>query len=382
MSDNTYFDQSRLREWALRFARFPSQQTHRFEMEPEVQNFLGGPVNEILTECGLPHVRDRMGNVIVDLGGPEGAPSLTLMAYAMTHPASRMERPFAGEVIDDGARLRGRGLSEQKGALTAAMAAVAAARDLPRNCQLSLIVTSAGETGRHDAAQVALETLGYMPDAAVIVVGTGSRLALANKGRIDIDITVRGKVAHSSTPWAGVDAITGARKVLDRVMALDVRGSEHPGLGHATLTATAIRSWPEATHTIQDEVRMTFDRRLLPGDDPDAAFDAVVDAARIGAPWQVEAARGPHMFPAEIKADGPMAQAIAAGCALMDVPAPEPFYSNGSLDAGLFHAAGSEAAMWGPGDMNLWHSNEESIGLDEIEAGARAYLGLIRSFGA
>ena len=199
------------------------------------------------------------------------------MAYAMTHPANRMPNPYAGELIEDaaGAHVRGRGVSEQKGSLAAALAAVKTAADrLPLRGRLVFTVSTAGETGRHDAAISICDALGFAPRLAVIVIGTTSQVALANKGRVDVIVTVRGKASHSGTPWVGVNAIEGARRVLERVMAVDVGGSKHPVLGQATLTPTAVRSWPEATHTVQDEVRLVFDRRLLPGDDPQAAFAA------------------------------------------------------------------------------------------------------------
>src|SRR5262249_60521361 len=98
----------------------------------------------------------------------------------------------------------------------------------------------------------------------------------------------------------GVNAIDGARRVLDRVMAVDVGTNKHPGLGQATLTPTAVRSWPEATHTGQDEVRLGCDRRLLPGDDPQAAFADIAAAADIGDPWQVKTDHTPFTYPAQI----------------------------------------------------------------------------------
>jgi acetylornithine deacetylase/succinyl-diaminopimelate desuccinylase-like protein len=311
--------------------------------------------------------------------GPKGGPSLMLMAYAMTHPANRMADAFGATLVQGGTRLRGRGVAEQKGALAAALAAVAAVKDRVLGGRLVLAVTSAGETGRHDAAASVLKALGYVPDMTVIVVGTSGRLALANKGRIDVEVTVRGRAAHSSTPAAGIDAIAGARRVLDRVLSLDVGVRAHPGLGQATLSATSIRSWPEATHTIQDEVRLVFDRRLLPGDDPEAAFADIARAADIGPPWEVDCRRGPHMFPAEIAADGPLARAVAAGCTARGLALPDPFFSHGALDAGLLCAKGAEAAMWGPGETALWHSDEESIALSDLRNGAEGYLGLIEA---
>ena len=72
------------------------------------------------------------------------------------------------------------------------------------------------------------------------MIGTTGRVALANKGRIDVIVTVRGKAAHSSTPWVGVNAIEGARRVLDRVWRRRCRRQRAmPGLGQATLTPTA-----------------------------------------------------------------------------------------------------------------------------------------------
>ena len=52
---------------------------------------------------------------------------------------------------------------------------------------------------------------------------------------------------------------------------------DFPFVGAANIevpfTPNAIESFPKATHTIQSECRIMFDRRLLPGDDPKKAVD-------------------------------------------------------------------------------------------------------------
>jgi acetylornithine deacetylase/succinyl-diaminopimelate desuccinylase-like protein len=369
--------------WTQAFVRHPSPQTERFEQEPQVQSFIGETVAPLVMALGLPWRRGPMGNLLVELGPPASERSLMLMAYAMTHPASRMAHPFAGELIEHatGPCVRGRGVSEQKGGLAAALAAVKSAADrITLRGRLVLAVSTAGETGRHDAAIRIGEALGFNPRLAVNVIGTSGRVALGNKGRVDAIVTVRGKATHSSMPWAGVDAIAGARAVLERVLGLDLGAAQHPGLGRATVTATAIRSWPEATHTLQDEVRLVFDRRLLPGEDPQAAFAAIAEAAAIGAPWQVESQFGPFMYPAEIAADGELMRAIAGGCRRAGLPPPETFFSHGSLDAGYLCHLGGEATMWGPGDVAQWHSDDERVAVSELVDGAAAYLGLIEEY--
>ena len=152
-------------EWARRFVRYPSPQTERFEAEPQVQGFIGECVAPLVVELGLPARRDGMGNLLIEFGPETRQRSLLLMAYAMTHPASSMREPFAGELIatPDGQAVRGRGVAEQKGALAAALAATVAARALPLQGRLILAVSTAGETGRHDAAAAILEAIGETP---------------------------------------------------------------------------------------------------------------------------------------------------------------------------------------------------------------------------
>jgi acetylornithine deacetylase len=369
--------------WTQSFVRHPSPQTERFEQEPQVLNFIASEIVPLVQTLGLPSRRDKMGNLLIEVGPKRADRSLMLLAYAMTHPANRMPNPYAGELIEDptGAFVRGRGVSEQKGSLAAALAAVKTAADhLPLKGRLVFAVSTAGETGRHDAAASISHALGFTPSLVVIVIGTTSRVALANKGRIDVIVTVRGKASHSSTPWMGVNAIDGARRVLDRVMAIDVGGNKHHGLGRATLTATAIRSWPEATHTVQDEVRVVFDRRLLPGDDPQTAFAAIAAAADIGETWQVKVESGPFMYPAEIAPDGVFMQAVNSGCRRMGLTQPSVFHSHGALDAGFFCFKGAESAMWGPGIIEQWHSEDERIAVTDLVAGGVGYLGMIEDY--
>lgn len=373
---------SEIVKWARAFVRHPSPQTERFEQEPQVQSFVSEAIVPLVNQLGMPSRLDGMGNLLVELGPERADKSLMLMAYAMTHPANRMRNPFEGELIEEGAGayVRGRGISEQKGSLAAALAAVKTAADrLTLQGRLVFAVSTAGETGRHDAAASVCEALGYCPKLVITAIGTTGQVALANKGRIDAVVTVRGKSSHSSTPWMGVDAIEGARRVLDRVLAINVEANKHPLLGAATLTPTAVRSWPEATHTVQDEARITFDRRLLPGDDPQVAFDSIAAAAEIGAPWTVASERGPFMYPAEIAPGGAFMRAVAEGCRRMGIDPPATFASHGALDAGFFCHKGAESAMWGPGAIEQWHSDDERIAVSDLIAGAVSYRGMIEA---
>lgn len=376
-------DREALAALACRFVRFPSPQTDRMESEPAVQDFIGSCVEPMLKEWGLATRRDRMGSLIAELGPREAGSSVLLMTYAMTHPASKMRDPFAGELIAtaEGRAVRGRGVAEQKGALAAALAALGELRgrtDLKH--RLVFALSSAGETGRHDAAREIFSTLPIAPKLGVVAIGSNGKVALGNKGRIDIEIEIGGTASHSSTPWAGVNAIDGACRLLEVLKALRFDKLSHPALGQATLTSTAIESWPKATHTIQNRVRLVLDRRLLPGEDPDAAFREIEQLAKsASAPWTIDVRRGPFMYPCAIADDGPFLRHVRAGHAAHGLPPPETFYSHGALDAGFLVEQGCEASMWGPGRMEQFHTDEESLLIDELVAGAKAYLGFLES---
>lgn len=369
-----------LAAWLSEFVRYPSQQTALFEAEPEVLGFITECFVPLAERLGLDCRIDDMGNAIVEVGNTTSGPSVMLFAYAMTHPATAMQSPFAGEIIDtpDGPSVRGRGTCEQKGALASALAAtVAAARadDLPGS--VTLVVSTAGETGRHDAARAVMAALGRLPDYTVIVVGTSGKVAVGNKGRIDVEIEVRGEACHSSAPWRGIDAIAGAVEVLTRLREHPMPATEHPELGRVTLTPTSVRSWPEATHTVQDRVRLVLDRRLLPGEAPEEALEAIRSAVVDVPDVQVSVEQGPFMFPNDVADDERFMDRLMRGPELLGESAPQVSYSHGCLDAGFFTEQGSPAVMWGPGDVERWHSADESVSVADLESGARAYAGFM-----
>lgn len=378
-------DEAEIVALAQELVRFPSPQTERMEAEPAVQAFIGDCVVPLLARRGLTGRRDSMGNLVIEIGPSSADRSLLLMAYAMTHPASAMTDPYGGMLVDspEGRAIRGRGVSEQKGALAAAITAITYAQKLgTMRGRLIFALSSAGETGRHDAATAILKELGQTPELGVLALGTNNRVSLGNKGRIDIDIVVRGKAAHSSTPWLGVNAIDGARAVLDRLEALPLGAAAHSQLGEATLTSTHVASRPNATHTIQNEVMLTFDRRLLPGQDPEVPFAQITKAvAEIGGPWQIEVRRGAYMYPCEISRDGPLLREIVASRALLGrTRPPEILYSHGALDAGFLVKHGCDTTMWGPGRMEQFHADAEHLLITELVAGAQDYLALIAHY--
>jgi acetylornithine deacetylase len=361
--------------------RAPSPQTELQEADPNLKQFVAGfiaPRVKMLT--GSAGLIDGMGNLVWQRGAYTGEPGLLLMGYAMTFPAGGMKKPFSGAIVDGtpfgiiGDCAMGRGACEQKGALAAMMyaAAINAHSQVKLRAPLILAVSLAGETGRHDAGKFILENNPINAKAGIVGLGTSNRICLGNKGRNDVEITVRGKSAHSSMPWDGINAVDGARKVLERLDRL-VLGSEHPGLGKATLTVTQIKSAPEISHTVPDSCRITLDRRLLPGDDPERVLRDIQDAVIDISPWSVEVTRGAFMYPSEVDADCAVASAVRGVTLELKGQDGDVFYSPAALDAGYLNQRGIETIMLGPGDLRFAHTDEEVVSMQEVRDAARIY---------
>ena len=214
----------RARALMVDLARVPSPLTELLEAEPKLRAFIDIAVEPWLHEMGLTDIhRDSMGNLLATCGRGTSGRSLMLVTNAMTQPASTMPNPYAGEVRDGtpyglpGEVVLGKGLSEQKAPLAAillALQSVLAAR-IPLSGQIVFLCCVSGETGRHDAIRSIIETTGVRAEMA-IVNGTGNRISLGNRGRVDVTITVHGSPGHSSRPTSACNAVTGAQEVIRR----------------------------------------------------------------------------------------------------------------------------------------------------------------------
>jgi len=301
---------------------------------------------------------------------------------------STMANPYSGEIVDGapyklhGECVWGRGACEQKGSLAAMMAAVkfigASKVELPSD--LYFVVSTAGETGKHDSLAYVLDHGNVEADWCII--DGPPEIQLGNKGRVDVLITVKGKQAHSSRPWEGINAIDGAMKVLERLKPLMPFPEDrtHPDLGDVSLTTNAIESFPKATHTIQSECRIVFDRRLLPGDDPTKAIQQMKDAIGKIEPFEIEVQPRDFMYPSEVSRDAEVVQVLEQGIRTMLNYEPKFSFSTAANDTGLFNHRGIQAINYGSRDIRFQHTDNDLVALNNVFNAAKvfAFLGIHR----
>lgn len=394
-----HIDEARCKQTLIELVRVPSPQTDLLEAEPLLGIFIRTAVEPRLRAMGIETIRyDGMGNLIAEIGADTSGRSLMLVSNAMNQPQSTMVNAYTGDVVDGaqyglpGEAVLGKGASEQKGTMAGMLTAIEAVlkSGLPLTGRLVFLCCVSGETGKHDAIRSVVESEGVRADIAVLG-GSSLTISLGNRGRIDVYITVKGNPSHSSKPHEGCDAITGAAELI-RMLRQDIDLSrEHPALGRATLTITRIRSYPESTHTVQDRVDLTVDRRLLPGDDPNAAFAEIRDVAMklktmrdpaSGKSWDVDVVLGPYMYPSASDPKGPAVTLIgnAFGDALKREP--EFIHSFSAFDQGYLNHVGIDALNFGAGENRYAHTDLDMASVTRVREAAEVYaLAILRQVG-
>jgi acetylornithine deacetylase/succinyl-diaminopimelate desuccinylase-like protein len=363
----------------VKLVQTPSPQTDLLESEPQVLSLISDVVKPELERSGLRPVIDEKGNLVVSLKGRNQGKRLLLVGYAMNAAPSTMRNPYSGALVEGGPYqlagecVWGRGACEQKGSLAAMMAVVKllgqCKAELPAD--LSFVVSTAGETGRHDSLAYVMAQGNVKADWAI--VDGPPEIQLGNKGRVDIEVVVRGKQAHSSRPWDGINAIEGAVKVLEKLKLLMPYPSDqtHPDLGKVSLTPTAIDSFPKATHTIQSECRIVFDRRLLPGDDPDKAIQQIKAAIGTVEPFAVEVGRKDFMYPSEVAKDAESVLALTQAIQVMLGRDANYSYSTAANDTGFLNAKGMQAINYGSRYIRFQHTDHDLVPVQSVFEAAK-----------
>ncbi len=372
----------------VKLVRTPSPQTELLESEPQVLALIRDVIKPELEQAKLHPAIDGAGNLVLRIKGRAQGERLMLVGYAMNAAPSTMQKPYSGEVIDgtpyqlSGECVWGRGACEQKGSLAAMMAAVRfiGLNSVELPADLYLVVSTAGETGRHDSLAHVLEH--GKVEADWCIIDGPPEIQLGNKGRIDVLITVKGKQAHSSRPWEGINAIEGAMKVLEKLKPLMPYPEDkaHPDLGRVSLAPNAIESFPKATHTIQSECRIMFDRRLLPGDDPNIAAGQMIDAIGKIAPFEIEVQPRDFMYPSEVSKDAEVVETLETAIRTMLGRQPSYTFSTAANDTGLFNVRGIQAINYGARDIRFQHTDHDIVSIESVFDAAKvfAFLALHR----
>ncbi len=320
-------------------------------------------------------------NLVIGTGTGESDRVLLIQNYTPSHHHNLMADPFSGLVAgarsygDDRPAVFGQGVSQCKSHQAVMLAVLKLLRDtdVTLRGRLYWAINNEGRSS-HACSTAILGALDDHPSFAILQYETGLALTLGNRGRVDVEVHVRGRATHSSLPREGDSAIDGACEVLRRLKLLSWPDS-HPLLGGRHAVPYKVRYEPIAPHTLPADAFITVDRRMIPGDDPVSAVAELREIIGDLSPWSVDVREGSTMLPALVDPSEPWVAALAeAHLAEVGAP-PATVYSQGSFDAGYLCAQGVPTVMYGvKGGAGLLDTDFVAIADVEAEAGTLARL--------
>ena len=323
---------------------------------PKLVHYVQHELRPRIQTLGAYDIIDAPGNqLVVRLGDGSADPCFLVMVYTPTQHHNLMEDPFSGKIGRatewgfDEPCVFGQGISQNKShhAVMLALLKLFNEQDIPLKGTFYIAVNNEGNSS-HECFRQILSVLPRKPQFALLLVGNGLKVSLGNRGRVDINVEVRGKASHSSSPHLGASAIDGANAVLNRLDRVPLEGS-HPILGGRHVLAYQIAYEPVAPHTLPDVARLKIDRRLIPGDDPDLAVSEFAEAIGDIPPYELKVEKGPVMLPALVEPEDPGVKALMQAHRRICGADPEAIYGMGSYDAGGPCAAGIPGVMYGAG---------------------------------
>ncbi len=322
-------------------------------------------------------------NLVARWGRGDGPAALLLNGHIDVVPEGERERwssdPYSGEIR--GGTLYGRGSCDMKGGLAAAAIALRAAMKLgiePRRPVLLESVVGEETGGLGTLAAIAR---GYRADAAVITEPTSLELCPVQAGALSFRLHLRGKSAHGAMRREGISAVEKfwpVYRALEDLERKRHRGFLHPLYPEGSLVAPLsvgkleAGNWPS---TVPEELRAEGRFGIFPGEDCASAretFEKALRRLRDSDPWFSESPVEVEWFegqfePGETVLDAPILDELRS-ChrEMLGSESSTHGVSYGS-DLRLFtRYASMPAVLYGPGDVRVAHSANESVPLEEL----------------
>jgi succinyl-diaminopimelate desuccinylase len=268
----------------------------------------------------------------------------------------------------DETRLHGLGSCDMKGGVAVALR-VAATLPVP-NRDITFLFYDCEEV---EAERNGLQLLSrsrpdlLQADFAILMEPSDGAVEAGCQGTLRVDVTTRGRRAHSARSWTGVNAIHGAADVLARLAAYEPRRPVIDGLEfHEGLNAVFI-SGGVAGNVLPDVCTVSVNYRFAPDR---SVEEAVAHVREVFDGYDVELSdAAPAAMPG---------LSVPAAAAFVEAVGGTANPKFGWTDVARFSGLGIPAVNFGPGDPHLAHRQDEFVPLDQIdtvERQLRTWLG-------
>lgn len=339
--------------------------------EHAVQDKIAGWFRDRGIEPRLEPVADGLVNVVVEIEGAAGGPTLFLGGHCDTVAAAPdwSTDPLVPSVKDG--RLYALGAMDMKGGLACAMLATAdlAARRSEWGGRV-IFAALADEEARSRGAVGFLEALkarGQRIDGALMCEPHFADPVIGAMGKFNIEVQVTGRSAHGSRPSEGVSAITGAAHLIAALEHFE--HPSHPQFGPANHCILKLQGGPEAYQIrVPDSASFLINWHVMPGEssgDVLAAIRALAEGLNSPARFEISV-KEPRYESYWLGEDHPFVAGFAETYRAELGTEPRFAFGKGVSDANIFNSDGGIPAInFGPSGANM-HAADEWVELSEL----------------
>lgn len=338
---------------------------------------------------------DPLGNVIGRIGN--GARVIAFDAHIDTvYPGDRSLwdfDPFDAHIKDG--KVWGRGSVDQEGGMASMLTAARIIKELGLNDKYTIYFTGTVMEEDCDGLcwQYIIREDKIVPEMVVITEPTNMNIYRGHRGRMEMQVHVKGLSCHGSAPERGDNAIYKISRIALEIEKLHERLRNDEFLGKGSVCVTEVYFTGPSQCAVPDSARIHLDRRLTWGEDKDSAVAEVRHACELaGQPdadievlTYSEAAFTGLVYPTEkyfptwvTAPDSPWLQAAEA--AYKQVLGREPkvdkwtFSTNGVAIAGMH---GIPCIGLGPGNEVYAHAPNEATPIEHLNEAAAFYAALV-----
>lgn len=212
---------------------------------------------------------DKMGNIVGRIG--DGDTILLYDSHIDTVGIGNRDEwdwdPYEGK-LEDGI-LYARGACDEKQSTPGMIYGLALAKEFGLLDGITAYYFGNMEEWNDGSAPHAfVQTEGIKPDFVVIGEPTMMNVYRGQKGRVEFQITAKGKSAHAANNYLGDNPIYKLLPLIDAISKMEPEFKNDPFLGEGRITVTDIQVDTPSINAVPNEARMFVDRRLTFGEDP------------------------------------------------------------------------------------------------------------------
>lgn len=357
-------------------------------------------IKKEMEKVGFDEVRvDGLGSIIGRIGN--GSRIIAFDAHIDTvYPGDKSQwnfDPFDPKTEDG--KIWGRGTVDQEGGMASMVYAGKIIKELGLENEFTLLFTGTVMEEDCDGLcwQYLIEEEKIVPELVVITEPTNLNIYRGHRGRMEIQISIKGISCHGSAPERGDNAIYKMSRIALEIEKLNERLKVDPFLGKGSVAVSEFKSEAPSQCAVSDFASIYLDRRLTAGETRESAIAEVKDAAKragypdvtVDVPEYREKAYTGLVYPIDkyyptwvLEEDSPWVRNAAETYESVFLKKPLidkwTFSTNGVIISGMH---GIPCIGMGPGNEVLAHAKNENCPIEHLSAATAFYAAFIAHLG-